>query len=164
MNPGEHIEHLAMTLVCLSGVIAFLTGVVIIVGFPTFERSIAGVRIPAPPNPGLPADVSPNSYRVEVGDVWECVGTRGDCGCLVPDPRNVGTYVVEAANVNTEAGPDSWLMRRVGRGDGAWFPDYSESGALKYMHRPSRMRGEWVRRAPASSIRWIVPAPEGSEV
>jgi hypothetical protein len=79
---------------------------------------------------------------VHPGDIWESVG----------DPRHNGLYAVVRANVNTEAGLDSWVMMEVVQKDGRW----ERAGRVKYMHRLSRLRGEWVRREVAATVYWFV--------
>jgi hypothetical protein len=76
------------------------------------------------------------------GDIWESIG----------DPRHAGLYAVARANVNTEAGPDSWVMMEVFYRNGRW----ERGGRVKYMHRLARKRGEWVRREVAARVYWFV--------
>jgi hypothetical protein len=60
--------------------------------------------------------------EVRVGDRWAQKDVKGR------------SYIVMNPNINTEAGPDSWVMQ-------------SDSG-IKYMHHNSRMKGEWFYVPP----------------
>jgi hypothetical protein len=87
---------------------------------------------------------------VAVGDVWEHVG----------DYRPGLTYVVAAPNSNTEAGPDSWVMRRVqlilgfGGFEVVECAEYLNHryGGVKYMHRKHRLQGDWIRRVASCDV------------
>jgi len=48
------------------------------------------------------------------------------------DAPGASVYCVVAPNINTEAGPDSWEMRRI------------DGKHTKYMHHKARLRGEWI--------------------
>jgi hypothetical protein len=67
---------------------------------------------------------------VLVGDLWEV-------SSLHPRRAVYGTlFEVVARNPSTEAGPDSWEMRRAPPGPAVF--------RTLYMHRGARMRGDWV--------------------
>lgn len=55
-------------------------------------------------------------------DLWFSTGSK----------YTFGLYEVVKPNINTEAGPDSWVMRRC------------EDGKTAYMHHGQRMAGEWI--------------------
>jgi Na+-transporting methylmalonyl-CoA/oxaloacetate decarboxylase gamma subunit len=74
---------------------------------------------------------------VQVDDVWE----------LLSHSRHAGLYVVVGANVNSEAGPDSWVMVRIAWDASRWVI----CGPTKYMHRAARRRGDWVLRAASTT-------------
>lgn len=65
---------------------------------------------------------------VKVGDLWEYIGPETH-----PRRKTRGVYLVVRANVNTEAGPDSWVMQ-------------SLDGRELYMHRSERVRPDsnWI--------------------
>jgi hypothetical protein len=65
------------------------------------------------------ADPTP---RVKVGQVWR-------------DTETGRKYRVTAPNVNTEAGPDSWVMSAT---------DTEKSGSTLYMHHHCRLEGKWT--------------------
>ena len=61
--------------------------------------------------------------HVQVGDLWQYVGE----GRWTP-----GVFEVIKANVNTEAGADSWVMKN------------HESGKTAYMHHRQRANLDWI--------------------
>jgi hypothetical protein len=77
------------------------------------------------------------SVEVSVGDIWEFVGEDFNppiYRSLRASEKRKGDYKVVKANINTEAGPDSWVMCNI------------ETGRTLYMHHRCRMAGDWVRK------------------
>lgn len=60
---------------------------------------------------------------VRLGDLWE-----------IQSGRWPGVYEVVAANIDTEAGPDSWVMG----------PLFGGGHRVVYMHHAARVAGDWV--------------------
>lgn len=65
---------------------------------------------------------------VKVGDLWEHIGVETH-----PRRRTRGFYAVVRVNGNTEAGPDSWVMRTL-------------DGRTLYMHHGERVKpdSDWI--------------------
>lgn len=66
--------------------------------------------------------------HVQVGDLWEWVGPPS----RFFESEGFRMFEVERANSNTEAGPDSWVMRSI------------ETKRICYMHHGSRLKGNWI--------------------
>jgi hypothetical protein len=105
-------------------------GIVIVVMIGVHSRAILDIVFRWAEKQRIGADVVAREDAVVVGDVWY----RAD-----------GPYVVWRKIDSSEAGSDSWVMKRV-----RWAFDVWElTGDGTYMHHADRMRGDWIRIRPA---------------